>query len=164
VLVLWPGRTTITIAHRLSTIKEADVIYVMGDGQLVEYGTHNELLAASGSYARLVQAQKLRENDAPSGDVEDLGDSREVHEGIEKSAREEIPLGRKNTGHSLSSEIIEQKKQASEKQKEPDHSLPYLFVRMGRINKEAWRSYLIGVICSICACLVLLPVYNCLSF
>jgi len=132
------GRTTITIAHRLSTIKDANVIYVMGEGQLLEQGTHNELLSANGAYARLVQAQKLRDTTDDVGDIKDSDD-------IEKAAREEVPLGRKNTGHSLSSEIMEQKKQA-EKGKEPDYSLTYLFFRMGKIIKESWRSYLFGSI------------------
>jgi ATP-binding cassette subfamily B (MDR/TAP) protein 1 len=58
------GRTTITIAHRLSTIKDAECIYVMGDGMVLERGTHAELLRhEDGSYARLVQAQKLKESE-----------------------------------------------------------------------------------------------------
>jgi ATP-binding cassette, subfamily B (MDR/TAP), member 1 len=57
------GRTTIVIAHRLSTIKDADQIYVMGDGRVLEQGTHAELLQIpGGAYARLVQAQKLKES------------------------------------------------------------------------------------------------------
>lgn len=47
------GRTTLVIAHRLSTIEKADLILVMDQGQIVERGTHAELLAAGGSYARL---------------------------------------------------------------------------------------------------------------
>jgi ATP-binding cassette subfamily B (MDR/TAP) protein 1 len=53
------GRTTITIAHRLSTIKNADLICVIKDGQVVEQGTHFELLKLNGVYSDMVNQQSL---------------------------------------------------------------------------------------------------------
>ena len=51
------GRTSFIVAHRLSTIREADVILVMRDGQIVEQGNHESLLAKNGFYAQLYQSQ-----------------------------------------------------------------------------------------------------------
>lgn len=54
---LMKGRTSFVIAHRLSTIKDADLILVMKDGDIVEQGTHEELLAKNGFYAELYNSQ-----------------------------------------------------------------------------------------------------------
>ena len=51
------GRTSFIVAHRLSTIREADLILVMKDGHIVEQGSHDELLAANGFYAKLYNSQ-----------------------------------------------------------------------------------------------------------
>lgn len=54
---LMKGRTSFVIAHRLSTIKDADLILVMKDGDIIEQGNHEELLAAKGFYADLYNSQ-----------------------------------------------------------------------------------------------------------
>lgn len=51
------GRTSFVVAHRLSTIKESDVILVMRDGNIIEQGTHDELLAKGGFYKNLYESQ-----------------------------------------------------------------------------------------------------------
>ena len=51
------GRTTIAIAHRLSTVRDADVVFVVVAGRIVEQGTHDELLALGGAYAELYERQ-----------------------------------------------------------------------------------------------------------
>ena len=53
------GRTTLVIAHRLATVQSADLICVLDQGRVVETGTHGELLARNGAYARLAQSQLL---------------------------------------------------------------------------------------------------------
>jgi len=54
---LMKGRTSFVIAHRLSTIRDADIILVIKDGDIVEQGKHEQLLAANGFYSQLYKSQ-----------------------------------------------------------------------------------------------------------
>ncbi|TQS31408.1 hypothetical protein Golomagni_08308, partial [Golovinomyces magnicellulatus] len=66
------GRTMIVIAHRLSTIRDADNIVVMSKGDVIEQGTHDELVSRRGKYASLVSAQDLGNRGNPlESDIED---------------------------------------------------------------------------------------------
>lgn len=61
---LMKGRTSFIIAHRLSTIKNADIILVMKDGDIIEQGSHDELIAKNGFYANLYNSQFEKEESA----------------------------------------------------------------------------------------------------
>ena len=61
---LLQGRTSFVIAHRLSTVRRADVIYVIDAGRIAERGTHDELIEANGTYARIYRSQFEHADDA----------------------------------------------------------------------------------------------------
>ncbi|KAG8940248.1 GTPase-activating protein [Tulasnella sp. 424] len=153
------GRTTITIAHRLSTIRDADQIYVIGNGGVLERGTHAQLLAnPEGPYAQLVNAQKLEGQDS---DREVLGRDDKVTEGlmteaeVEATLAEEVPeaLKRIGTGRSLASEIIEKKRSGNIEAKD-EHSLLYLLKRMALICHDDMSLYTLGTLGAIATGLV----------
>ena len=62
--ILMEGRTTLVIAHRLSTVVDADLIYVIDSGRIIESGTHAELLKRGGAYAKLYALQFAEQNGA----------------------------------------------------------------------------------------------------
>jgi ATP-binding cassette subfamily B (MDR/TAP) protein 1 len=150
------GRTTITIAHRLSTIKDAECIYVMGDGLVLEQGTHNQLLSnPEGAYAKLVAAQKLREakDQAASGTNNDSGshgqDHKEIGAGYSVPSEDRDPGRRQSFAASVASEVIKTKKLVTGSEDEGDYSLTYVFKRIGGLYKEGLFNYGLGGICAI---------------
>jgi ATP-binding cassette, subfamily B (MDR/TAP), member 1 len=126
----------------------------MGDGLVLESGTHNDLIQGGGAYARLVQAQKLREGRENTAQVDSDDVSEDSGHTVKKEAPEEIPLGRKNTGHSLASEILEQKRQQMKPSRQNEereaYSLFYLVRRMSTLVRDQWRNYLIGAVFACC--------------
>ncbi|KAG2740983.1 P-loop containing nucleoside triphosphate hydrolase protein [Suillus brevipes Sb2] len=142
------GRTTITIAHRLSTIKDADCILVMGDGLVLERGTHAELLAdENGAYARLVAAQSLREGHEDNNlDAAASTDEIDLEE-----PKPEIPLDRKSTIRSVGSDVVSQLQETEgHKASEDDYGLFYLMRRIAILHPEGLHRYLIGSFFAIC--------------
>jgi ABC-type microcin C transport system duplicated ATPase subunit YejF len=81
------GLTTIVIAHRLSTIRNADYIYVLDHGSVVEHGTHQTLMAHAGRYRMLVDVQASRSTQMDA-------DEQMIHIDSEKEVEE--PLSRGN--------------------------------------------------------------------
>ena len=69
---LMAGRTTLVIAHRLSTVVEADIVYVVEGGRIVESGRHGELLLRGGVYARLYAAQMSGEDSPEPAQPDDV--------------------------------------------------------------------------------------------
>ncbi|KAJ7622864.1 P-loop containing nucleoside triphosphate hydrolase protein [Mycena rosella] len=141
------GRTTITIAHRLSTIKDADAIYVMGEGAVLEHGTHNELLGRAGSvYAQLVEAQKLRH-------------------GTELATSTVAPEDSKIETRTASASCDSPEKHivpASNKPKPAQPSelgLLEVFVKLARLNRESWRKYIVGAVFAV-LCGMIYPAYG----
>ncbi|KAG8902518.1 GTPase-activating protein [Tulasnella sp. 408] len=112
------GRTTITIAHRLSTIRDADQIYVVATGGILEQGTLNQLLAnADGLYRPTVK----------------------------ETLAEEVPeaLKRTGTGRSLASEALERKRLEQGEGKGP-YGMIYLVKRMALLDRDDWFSVHLG--------------------
>ncbi|TFK23399.1 multidrug resistance protein 1 [Coprinopsis marcescibilis] len=133
------GRTTITIAHRLSTIKDADIIYVMSAGEVLESGKHEELIAANGAYAQLVHAQQLREAVEETRDDE----SAEMIEILEANH----PLTRRGTNRSFASDA--QNLEQAEQGDNGAHTLTHIFKRMSLIVRDRWKHYFIAFACSV---------------
>jgi ATP-binding cassette subfamily B (MDR/TAP) protein 1 len=127
----------------------------MGDGVVLEHGTHDELLARDCAYASLVRSQKLRETEPVRADGS--SDILEGPDALEDLARAEVPLGRRTTGRSLTSQILEERNMLGEGEHERYYSLVYLFMRMVEINREDWWQYLVG---SIAAASTLLDLSN----
>uniref|UniRef100_A0A8B9KN91 ATP-binding cassette, sub-family B (MDR/TAP), member 5 n=1 Tax=Astyanax mexicanus TaxID=7994 RepID=A0A8B9KN91_ASTMX len=142
------GRTTIVIAHRLSTIRTADVIAGFKEGEVVEQGSHRELLNKKGVYYSLVIQE--------SSDTDHHDDLMEVkieNGGFERnSIRRSVPLQRKSSkrksGKKKNSK--KDKKSKSKKDKKNEEKVPEIpFGRILALNKPEWPYVMVGTLASL---------------
>ncbi|KAG1472412.1 hypothetical protein G6F56_001552 [Rhizopus delemar] len=149
-------RTTIVIAHRLSTIRNADLIVVMHQGDLVEQGSHNELLALNGVYADLVKKQEIATKQV--GTVTEEPDSeellrREEREIAQEKQRAAEELDEKDTNDhlfrvttgasSVDAYELKRRKEKEERKNAKKQSIP-----MGKVlnqMRSEWHLLAIGV-------------------
>lgn len=127
-------RTTIVIAHRLSTIRNADLIYTLDHGKLVETGTHEELMAKKGAYHSLVILQQSSQADKenPSKRKQSLKKQKSVND------------RKKSFAESFSGAEDSEKKEEKD-EKIPDVSLKKMF----SLNAPEWYYIIIGCLAGI---------------
>eukprot|EP00924_Labyrinthula_sp_SR-Ha-C_P015096 maker-scaffold_9-snap-gene-8.55-mRNA-1 protein AED:0.00 eAED:0.01 QI:0/1/0.5/1/1/1/2/88/1332 len=143
-------RTTIVIAHRLSTVRNCDKIVVLGDGSLLEEGSHDELLAKeNGAYKALVSAaQKSQEE---GGKEQDL-----INEAFQRASSENGSFKRASSLKSLGSkkearskEKLDVQSQTNKKQEEELYKVPLRRVfSLGKSTKQV-QAYIMACFCAI---------------
>ncbi|XP_022813968.1 multidrug resistance protein 1B-like [Spodoptera litura] len=119
------GRTTLVVAHRLSTIRHVGLIYVFQDGEVVESGTHEELMANKGHYYEMVSIQ----------------------EPDNLAAREEQTVLREESG---ASEASKEEQMVEPLEEDDSDKLPHIsFWRVLAMKSQEWKWLLTGTVCSI---------------
>ncbi|XP_014242293.1 multidrug resistance protein 1-like isoform X2 [Cimex lectularius] len=121
------GRTTLIIAHRLSTIRNANKIYVMNKGEIMESGTHSELMELKGAYYKFVSIQSITNEEIPQ--------------------LEDVNLIQMNSPKQISTVDDSLKTDRNTK----DISMTQCFLRLGLLNLPEWNWLLLGFF----ACFVL---------
>ncbi|XP_071446041.1 ATP-dependent translocase ABCB1-like [Hetaerina americana] len=173
------GRTTIVVAHRLSTIRDADVIYAMKHGDVVESGSHHELMALSGLYYGLVMTQAaIEEEESYNSDdaVEDLNEkdekllsgdrpvpmpdrqtSLDSEKGMMTSTRKRCHTNRSSlsiAGSLHADPELDKLQEEAEETKSVDASMWRLF----HLNSPEWLSVVLGLLgCAVCGSIM--PVF-----
>ncbi|KAM9489216.1 ATP-dependent translocase ABCB1 isoform 1-T2 [Clarias gariepinus] len=155
------GRTTIVIAHRLSTIRTADIIAGFKDGQVVEHGTHKELMSKKGVYYSLVtqQSQGSPDDDDDYDDDDEENDEGETFEfsdssddltevTIETGELERNSIRRSMTLQRRSSKRNSKKSKSKKEKKEKEKVTDVPFSRILALNKPEWAYLTVGVLAS----------------
>ncbi|CAF1068198.1 unnamed protein product [Adineta steineri] len=145
------GRTTIVVAHRLSTIRDADAIIGLNDGQIVEYGTHDELMKNKGLYYGLVNEQGADKQYESSSETDTKEEAKiiqsytQILSTIRNNIRElSDSIEEKETDDTATSSFDDY---VEEKQKKQFHLL--LMFQILKFNIPEWHWILIGSIASL---------------
>ncbi|KAM7383493.1 hypothetical protein PAMP_003139 [Pampus punctatissimus] len=147
------GRTTIVVAHRLSTIRNADVIAGVHKGQIVELGTHSELMEKQGVYYTLVTMQTFQK--VEDGEGYEYEQSEDEKSPLVKSFSQSSLYRRKSTrGSSFAAsegekEEKEKLRDITEKADEDENAPPVSFLKVMRLNLPEWPYIVLGTICAI---------------
>ncbi|XP_012942089.1 ATP-dependent translocase ABCB1 [Aplysia californica] len=169
------GRTTITIAHRLSTVRNADKIVAFSEGEAIEEGTHDQLMARQGLYYQLVQIQANieKESNLDIADVEiveeddweeDIIDGKLVRASFKrmssssKGLQKQVSLVARDSKRKAKADISSPGKPGS--QKEEPEAEPVTIAQVFHYNSTEWHLILIGSFSS----LVTGAVHPCFSF
>ncbi|KAM8735723.1 ATP-dependent translocase ABCB1 [Acanthopagrus schlegelii] len=146
------GRTTIVVAHRLSTIRNADVIAGFHKGEIVEIGTHSELMEKKGVYQSLVTMQTFQK--AEDGEEDECEPSAGEKSPLAKTFSHSSIRRRKSTRGSsfTASEGDKDEKDKSkgdqDKTEEDEEAPPVSFLKVMRLNSSEWPYILVGTLCA----------------
>uniref|UniRef100_A0A4W5N3P9 ABC-type xenobiotic transporter n=1 Tax=Hucho hucho TaxID=62062 RepID=A0A4W5N3P9_9TELE len=135
------GRTTIVIAHRLSTIRTADVIAGFSNGEMVEQGTHRELMAKKGVYYSLVMQQVLYPPPCIPNVVNE--------EGIENGGFERNSISSGRVEMKPTKKKSKKSKKDKKKEEKPEEAPDVPFTRILALNKPEWPYMLVGTLSSL---------------
>ncbi|XP_008297780.1 ATP-dependent translocase ABCB1 [Stegastes partitus] len=144
------GRTTIIVAHRLSTIRNADVIAGFQKGEVVELGTHSQLMEMKGVYHTLVTMQTFQKVEEDEEDEYEV--SANEKSPLVKTSSESALRRRKSTRGSsfaASEGEKEEKEKLTEKTDEDEDVPPVSFLKVMALNSSEWLFILVGTICAI---------------
>ncbi|XP_064647521.1 ATP-dependent translocase ABCB1-like isoform X2 [Lineus longissimus] len=152
------GRTTIVIAHRLSTVRDADVIFGIKDGQVVEQGNHDALMVKEGLYFNLVTSQIREESkDAEAADDFDDEDSIQLKRGLSRQSSHfkrqgsSNKFGQRGSLRRLNSAVSESGDEEEADAKEvQEEDVPEVSIkRVWAMNASEWLFIMIGCISAI---------------
>uniref|UniRef100_A0A7N0REL0 ABC transporter B family member 19 n=1 Tax=Kalanchoe fedtschenkoi TaxID=63787 RepID=A0A7N0REL0_KALFE len=149
---LMVGRTTVVVAHRLSTIRNVDSIAVIQQGQVVETGTHDELLSKGGAYASLIRFQEIvRNRDFASASTHRSRSSRLSHSLSTKSLS--LRSGSlRNLSYQYSTNADGRIEMISSAETEKKNPAPRgYFLRLLKLNAPEWPYSIMGAVGSVLA-------------